>query len=195
MTARRVVLTGIGVLSSIGNGVTEFTRGLREGRCGAGPITRFDSTGFRRQLAHEVHDFTPSAWVRHTPAEQLGRATQFSVAAARMAVSDAGLDPADLRGGPGLVTVGTTDGEADALDRLVEAQANGTEPAGLTRSASGGSPPTGWPSPSSGNCGCRARCPPCSAPPARPATTPSATATTPCAPARPSGRSSAGRTP
>ncbi|MDX3528887.1 beta-ketoacyl-[acyl-carrier-protein] synthase family protein [Streptomyces sp. ID05-39B] len=131
MTARRVVLTGIGVLSSIGNGVTEFTRGLREGRCGAGPITRFDSTGFRRQLAHEVHDFTPSAWVRHTPAEQLGRATQFSVAAARMAVSDAGLDPADLRGGPGLVTVGTTDGEADALDRLVEAQANGTEPAGL----------------------------------------------------------------
>ncbi|MEV6404288.1 MULTISPECIES: beta-ketoacyl-[acyl-carrier-protein] synthase family protein [Streptomyces] len=131
MTARRVVLTGIGVLSSIGNGVTEFTRGLREGRCGAGPITRFDSTGFRRQLAHEVHDFTPSAWVRHTPAEQLGRATQFSVAAARMAVSDAGLDPADLRGGPGLVTVGTTDGEADALDRLVEAQANGTDPAGL----------------------------------------------------------------
>ncbi|MFH9859822.1 beta-ketoacyl-[acyl-carrier-protein] synthase family protein [Streptomyces sp. NPDC017202] len=131
MTARRVVLTGIGVLSSIGNGVTEFTRGLREGRCGAGPITRFDSTGFRRQLAHEVHGFTPSAWVRHTPAEQLGRATQFSVAAARMAVSDAGLDPADLRGGPGLVTVGTTDGEADALDRLVEAQANGTDPAGL----------------------------------------------------------------
>ncbi|OMI32927.1 putative 3-oxoacyl-ACP synthase II, partial [Streptomyces sparsogenes DSM 40356] len=68
-----MVLTGLGVLSSIGNGVTEFTRGLREGRCGAGEITLFDATGFRRQLAHEVRDFDPAEWIRHTPLEELGR--------------------------------------------------------------------------------------------------------------------------
>ncbi|MEU7240610.1 beta-ketoacyl-[acyl-carrier-protein] synthase family protein [Streptomyces sparsogenes] len=122
MTGRRVVLTGLGVLSSIGNGVTEFTRGLREGRCGAGEITLFDATGFRRQLAHEVRDFDPAEWIRHTPLEELGRASQFSVAATRLAVRDARLDLAELRGLRGLVTLGTTDGEARELDQLVEAE-------------------------------------------------------------------------
>lgn len=128
MTARRVVLTGLGVLSSIGNGVTEFTRGLREGRCGAGEITLFDATGFRRQLAHEVRGFDPAEWIHHTPLEELGRAAQFSVAATRLAVRDAGLGLDELRGRRGLVTIGTTDGEARELDRLVESELEvGTE--------------------------------------------------------------------
>ncbi|AXK33547.1 beta-ketoacyl-[acyl-carrier-protein] synthase family protein [Streptomyces armeniacus] len=128
MTAQRVVLTGIGVLSSIGNGVDEFTTALREGRCGAGPITLFDSTDFRQQVAHEVTDFEPERWVHNTPLDELGRASQFSIAAARMAMADAGLEPAQLRDRPGLVTVGTTDGEARELDQLVEAEvADGPE--------------------------------------------------------------------
>lgn len=132
MSAQRVVLTGIGVLSSIGNGVDEFTTALREGRCGAGPITLFDSTGFRQKVAHEVSDFEPERWVRNTPLDELGRASQFSIAAARMAIADAGLDPAQLRDRPGLVTVGTTDGETRELDHLVEAEvADGPE--GLDR--------------------------------------------------------------
>ncbi|MEC4017531.1 beta-ketoacyl-[acyl-carrier-protein] synthase family protein [Streptomyces sp. H27-D2] len=122
MTAQRVVLTGLGVLSSIGNGAADFTRALREGRCGVGPITLFDADGFRRRLAHEVHDFDPSEWIHHTPVEQLGRATQFSIAAARMAVRDAGLETEQLRGSRGLVTIGTTDGEARELDQLIEAE-------------------------------------------------------------------------
>ncbi|MGY0061492.1 beta-ketoacyl-[acyl-carrier-protein] synthase family protein [Streptomyces sp. LZ34] len=122
MTAHRVVLTGLGVLSSIGNGVTEFTKGLREGRCGAGEITLFDATGFRRQLAHEVKDFEPAEWICHTPLEELGRASQFSVAATRLAVQDAGLNLEELRGRRGLVTIGTTDGEARELDLLVESE-------------------------------------------------------------------------
>ncbi len=126
MTTRRVVLTGIGVLSSIGNGVEAFTEGLRTGRCGAAPITLFDTEGFREQLAHEVRDFDPSAWIKRTDPNRLGRATQFSVAAARMAIADAGLVPADLKDLRGLVTVGTTDGEAGTLDGLVEAETKGT---------------------------------------------------------------------
>ncbi len=128
---RRVVLTGIGVLSSIGNGVTAFTEGLRAGRCGAGPITLFDTEGFRETLAHEVRDFDPAAWFQRTSPDRFGRATQFSVAAARMAVADAGLAPDDLRNERGLVTVGTTDGEASTLDDLVEAETSGIAQADL----------------------------------------------------------------
>ncbi|MET7640366.1 beta-ketoacyl-[acyl-carrier-protein] synthase family protein [Streptomyces sp. NPDC005438] len=124
MTTRRVVLTGLGVLSSIGNGVEEFTQALREGRCGAAPITLFDSSGFRRTFAHEVRDFEPEQWVRRTPVEELGRASQFSIAASQMALRDAGWTPEDLAERRGLVTIGTTDGEARELDFLIEHEVN-----------------------------------------------------------------------
>ncbi|MER7848051.1 beta-ketoacyl-[acyl-carrier-protein] synthase family protein [Kitasatospora sp. NPDC096077] len=118
---QRVVVTGIGVLSSIGNGVEEFTSALREGRCGAGPITSFDTTGFVHTSGHEVDGFVPERWIHRLPVEQLGRATQFTVAAARMAVQDAGLDEQRLAGLRAQVTVGTTDGEAGELDRMMAA--------------------------------------------------------------------------
>ncbi|MFG3253803.1 beta-ketoacyl-[acyl-carrier-protein] synthase family protein [Streptomyces sp. NPDC048172] len=132
---RRVVVTGIGVLSSIGNGAAAFTRALRAGRCGAGPITRFDSTGFRQQLAHEVKDFDPADWIHHLPHRELGHATQFSLAAARMATWDAGLEPSRLRDQRGLVTIGTTDGEAAELEEIVEAEVTGGGPEGMDPTA------------------------------------------------------------
>ncbi|NGO71891.1 beta-ketoacyl-[acyl-carrier-protein] synthase family protein [Streptomyces boncukensis] len=122
MSGRRVVVTGIGVLSSIGNGAAEFTRALREGRCGAGPITRFDATGFREQYAHEVRDFEPADWIHHLRPDTLGRTTQFSLAAARMATRDADLEPDRLRETRVLVTIGTTDGEAAEYERLIETE-------------------------------------------------------------------------
>lgn len=118
----RVVLTGFGVVSSIGMGAAEFADGLRAGRSGAKPITLFDTKGFEHANGCEVAGFEPSKWLRHTNAEELGRASQFSVAAARMAVEDAGLNEADLATKRALVTVGTTDGEAFDLDRLVETE-------------------------------------------------------------------------
>ncbi|MBL3669481.1 beta-ketoacyl-[acyl-carrier-protein] synthase family protein [Streptomyces sp. M2CJ-2] len=116
----RVVLTGLGVVSSIGLGVTEFLQGLREGRSGARPITVFDTEGFDYANGCEVVNFDPLDWVRTQDADRLGRAAQFSVAAARMALEDAGLDVAELRDRRGLVSVGTTDGESYDLDQLVE---------------------------------------------------------------------------
>ncbi|MFD9688593.1 beta-ketoacyl-[acyl-carrier-protein] synthase family protein [Kitasatospora sp. NPDC059088] len=129
MTApQRVVVTGIGVLSSIGNGVEDFTSALREGRCGAGPITSFDTDGFLRTSGHEVDGFEPEQWIHRLPVEELGRATQFAVAAARMAVRDAGLDEQELAGLRAQITIGTTDGEAPELDKLIaESVANGPE--------------------------------------------------------------------
>ncbi|MFE9644237.1 beta-ketoacyl-[acyl-carrier-protein] synthase family protein [Streptomyces sp. NPDC006365] len=118
----RVVLTGFGVVSSIGLGVTEFLRGLREGRSGAKPITVFDTEGFSHSTGCEVTGFEPAQWVTELDLDQLGRATQFSVAAARMALQDSGLDLGLLRERRGLISIGTTDGESYDLDHLVEAE-------------------------------------------------------------------------
>ncbi|MBB1252756.1 beta-ketoacyl-[acyl-carrier-protein] synthase family protein [Streptomyces alkaliterrae] len=115
----RVVLTGLGVVSSIGLGVKEFLQGLREGRSGARPISVFDTEGFAHANGCEISDFEPHEWIRTLDPEQLGRATQFSVAAARMALADAGLDATALRDRRGLISVGTTDGESYDLDQLV----------------------------------------------------------------------------
>ncbi|WNE97307.1 beta-ketoacyl-[acyl-carrier-protein] synthase family protein [Streptomyces luomodiensis] len=116
---RRVVLTGFGVISSIGIGAADFTRSLREGRSGVSPISVFDVEGFAHVNGCEVRGFAPEQWITSTPVQELGRASRFAVAAARMAVQDAGLDPAWLGDRRGLVSVGTTDGESFELDQLV----------------------------------------------------------------------------
>ena len=119
---RRVVLTGLGVLSSIGTGVEEFTAGLRSGRSGAGPITVFDTAGFEHSTGCGLGEFDAEAWIQNLPVDSLGPASRFSVSAARMAVADAGLDPVALRERPGVISIGTTDGESRDLDELVETE-------------------------------------------------------------------------
>ncbi|KJS54218.1 beta-ketoacyl synthase [Streptomyces rubellomurinus] len=118
----RVVLTGLGVVSSIGLGAEEFLQGLREGRSGARPISVFETEGYAHANGCEVVGFDPNDWISRLDAQQLGRATQFSVAAARMALKDAGLDVGELRDQRGLISIGTTDGESYDLDHLVQAE-------------------------------------------------------------------------
>ncbi|MEU4213041.1 beta-ketoacyl-[acyl-carrier-protein] synthase family protein [Streptomyces sp. NPDC026206] len=119
---RRVVLTGFGVISSIGIGAAEFTESLRNGRSGVSPISVFDVEGFEHRNGCEVKGFEPEQWITRIPLGELGRASRFAVAAARMAVRDAGLDPEQLAGKRGLISVGTTDGESFELDQLVAAE-------------------------------------------------------------------------
>ncbi|MEU8772392.1 beta-ketoacyl-[acyl-carrier-protein] synthase family protein [Streptomyces sp. NPDC048606] len=118
----RVVITGLGVVTSIGTGVDAFAEGLRAGRSGAKPISAFDTTGFAHSNACEITDFEPEAWLRELPADELGRAAQFAVAGARMAVADGGLTEADVRARRSLVSIGTTDGESRDLDHLTGLQ-------------------------------------------------------------------------
>ena len=117
---RRVVLTGLGPVSSIGTGVDDFLSGLREGRSGVKPMRLFDTAGFEHANGCEVADFDPHRWQRTTPVDAVGRAAQFALAAARIAVADAGLADTDLHGRRAVIAVGTTDGEAYELDHLVE---------------------------------------------------------------------------
>jgi len=120
----RVVVTGLGVVSSIGIGRDEFADALRAGRSGARPISVFDTEGFEHTLGCEVAGFDPRPWIHRVDPAELGRASGFSIAASRMAVADAGLTEDDLRARRGLICIGTTDGESYDLDQLVEIEVN-----------------------------------------------------------------------
>jgi len=114
----RVVVTGVGPVTSIGIGADAFAAGLAAGRGGVSPISVFDTTGFAHANGCEVRGFRPT-FTRLDPSRS-GRAAQFSAAAAGLALRDAGVDPAEVAGRPGVVSVGTTDGESQDLDLLTE---------------------------------------------------------------------------
>lgn len=123
---RRVVVTGLGVVSCIGIGPVEFAAGLRSGRSGVAPITAFDTSGYAHSNGCPVTGFDPADWVYHAPLAELGRASRFAAAAARMALLDSGLAPAKLRAARCQISIGTTDGESHDLDRLAAASVSTT---------------------------------------------------------------------
>lgn len=88
---KRVVITGIGVISSIGNDVAAFRSAIFEGRSGIGPISLFDASDFNAKVAAEVKGFTPEDHFAASHLSLLDRYTQFALIAARQAVNDSGL--------------------------------------------------------------------------------------------------------
>ena len=88
---RKVVVTGMGVISPIGNSVSEFCTALKEGKSGIGPITQFDTTGFDVTIAGEVKNFDPSMWLDKKDIRKMARFTQFAAAAATQALEQARL--------------------------------------------------------------------------------------------------------
>jgi 3-oxoacyl-[acyl-carrier-protein] synthase II len=89
---RRVVITGMGMVTPIGNTVEETWSALLAGESGAGPITQFDTTGYPVTFACEVKNFEPTDWVDHKNARRMDRYTQLALAAAKQAAGDCGLD-------------------------------------------------------------------------------------------------------
>lgn len=118
--ARRVVVTGLGPVSNIGTGVADFCAGVKAGRSGISPISRFDASGFPHYMGGEVQDFEPKAMLLRLDPEQWGRASQFAAAAARLAVEDAGVDEDALAASRAGSVFGTTGGEALVLEQLTE---------------------------------------------------------------------------
>ena len=93
MERRRVVVTGMGVVSPVGIGVDAFWNALLSGKSGVTPITEFDATDFPVKIAGEVKDFDPVKYVGDKKTvRHMDRNAQFAVAAAKMAVEDAKLD-------------------------------------------------------------------------------------------------------
>ena len=88
---RRVVITGMGAITPIGNSVEEFWNSIKEGKTGFGSITYFDTADYRCKLAAEVKDFDPAQYMDKKSARRMEQFCQFAVAAAGQAISDAGL--------------------------------------------------------------------------------------------------------
>lgn len=91
MQERRVVITGMGAITPIGNNVADFWSGLMEGRSGAGPITRFDASRHSCKIAAELKDFDVSTFIDPREARRMDPFVQYAVAAAKMAMDDCGL--------------------------------------------------------------------------------------------------------
>lgn len=88
---RRVVITGMGAITPIGNSVEEFWNSIKEGKTGFGHITYFDTADYRCKLAAEVKDFDPTQYMDKKSARRMEQFCQFAVAAAGQAIADAGL--------------------------------------------------------------------------------------------------------
>lgn len=97
-SARRVVVTGIGLVTPLGIGVGKNWEVLLRGESGIGPITRFDASRYTTRIAGEVKAFDPLVFIDKREARRMDRFIQFALAAAALAVEDAGIDPALLEG-------------------------------------------------------------------------------------------------
>ncbi len=92
MSRRRVVVTGLGLVTPVGIGVEETWGSLVSGQSGIGPITQFDASTFPSRIAGEVKGFDPEKWMEKKEARRNDRFIHFAMAAADMAMKDSGLD-------------------------------------------------------------------------------------------------------
>ena len=92
MELKRVVVTGLGALTPIGNNVNETWENALAGKSGAGPITLFDAELFKTQFACEVKNFDASEHFERKEARKLDRYSQLAITAAKEAIEDSGLD-------------------------------------------------------------------------------------------------------
>jgi 3-oxoacyl-[acyl-carrier-protein] synthase II len=118
---RRVWITGIGIVTAIGTGVESFRAGMRAGRSPVRRIDRFDASPFRSQVAAQVDDFDPLAWMPAKTARQLDRFSQFGMVAGRLALDDANLSPG-ANGGASAERIGIYLGSALGGIAYAEAQ-------------------------------------------------------------------------
>src|SRR5262245_21345136 len=92
MTRRRIVITGMGVVTPLGCSVDRYWDGLLTGRSGIGPITNFDSSEFDTHFGGECREFDSSQWIEGKSAKRMDPFAQFAVASAMQAVKESGLD-------------------------------------------------------------------------------------------------------
>jgi 3-oxoacyl-[acyl-carrier-protein] synthase II len=125
-TRPRIVVTGIGVVTSVGIGVAPFWRSLLAGQSGIGPVESFDTGRYAVHLGGEVKHFSAADFVPTLPVEAIGRASQLAIAAARLALADAGLAPESIDPAMAGVSMGTTSGEPEMIERFDDMELAGT---------------------------------------------------------------------
>jgi 3-oxoacyl-[acyl-carrier-protein] synthase II len=127
-SSKRVVVTGIGVISNIGIGRHAFARALRAGKCVVTPIQAFDTQGYPYAHATEVQDLGDLQDAYDCLSAHIGRSSVFAVLASREAIADAQLTPDQLQTALTGVVLGSTNGESQVIDRIVRRwMANGAQ--------------------------------------------------------------------
>jgi 3-oxoacyl-[acyl-carrier-protein] synthase II len=128
---RRVVVTGVGMVSPLGNDPETTWENLVAGESGAGPITHFDAAEYAVRFACELTDFEPTAWIERKQARRMDRFSQMALSAARMAEADSGLSVADEpdRIGAAIATgIGGLGAFEDCFQTLLERGPDRTSP-------------------------------------------------------------------
>lgn len=115
---RRVVITGLGVISSIGIGWQDFWRNLIAGKSGISRITAFDTRDFDRHYGGEVKNFKPEDFIDRRKIKRMGRTSQLAVSASKLALLDAKIKIKDLAKQKAGVCCGTTGGESQIIEEV-----------------------------------------------------------------------------
>lgn len=113
---KRVVVTGIGVVSSVGIGRHEFWHNLLSGKCGISEVTAFDVSSYEMKRGGQVKNFDASQFITKKKFKEMARASQFAVSASIMALNDAGLEKTELPEHGTAVIFGTTMGEGGMIE-------------------------------------------------------------------------------
>jgi 3-oxoacyl-[acyl-carrier-protein] synthase II len=124
-TRPRVVVTGIGVVTSIGIGVEPFWRAVLAGQSGIGPVESFDTSRYAVRLGGEVKAFDARAYLRRLPVAGMARASHMAIAATRLALGDANLPLEQLDPDTAGVSMGTTSGEPSIIERFDDLELSG----------------------------------------------------------------------
>jgi 3-oxoacyl-[acyl-carrier-protein] synthase II len=118
---KRIVITGLGAVTPLGNSTGETWQAIKEGKSGAGPITHFDTAEFATKIAAEVKNFDAKAFMDGKEARKMDLFSQFAVAAAREAMRDAGLEPGSFPPERGGVVLGIGIGGFDTTETSLRA--------------------------------------------------------------------------
>lgn len=114
---KRVVITGLGVVSSIGIGKDAFWKGLKEGKSGISAVTSFDTANHQTHIGGEIKDFSPENFINRKGVKNFGRCSQLSLVAAELALKDANLKAAEVERRWVGVLLGTTLGELPSVEK------------------------------------------------------------------------------
>jgi 3-oxoacyl-[acyl-carrier-protein] synthase II len=125
MSKRRVVVTGLGTISPVGNDIATAWKNVVEGRSGIGPITHFDVSAFATRIAGEVRDFDPTRWIAPKEVKKMDLFIQYGIAASMEAVKDSGLAITEANADRCGAALGAGIGGLGGIEKTTEAYLNG----------------------------------------------------------------------
>lgn len=123
---RRVVITGIGSLTPIGNNIQEYTQGLKSGKSGAASITKFDASNFKVKFACEIKGFDPEAFIHKREVRRMDPFTHYAIAVADEAMKNSGLEGAEINLDRAGVIWGSGIGGFETIEHDIEEAAHWT---------------------------------------------------------------------